>query len=249
MAQTPAERMRRYRARKSGGKTEDGKNINKSAKLYLDEETQELISLLKCDTQNENLEQLFKRALFALSQNHFDALLTTEFSEEAAVEDIEVSTETEDTLLTTMNQLQGKILLLESEYITPLKETVKQLQKKKAELLQHIDKLKGQNKRLRKTALHYRQQRDEALKRTTNNDDAIEIEGLLVQMMMPEPGRANSKQRQTFLCWLKAQRKVPYTWQEIANALNQSNISTPSGKSQWNSHLLRSLLKRGYKAI
>lgn len=262
MALTPAERMRRYRAKKAGGKTDEGQNLNKSAKLYLDEEAQALIALLKCEAQNESLEQLFKRALLALSQTHFDALLSSDLTEEAVAENIEVTSENNDTLLATMNQLQGKILLLESEYITPLKETVRQLQKKKAQLLQQIDKLKQQNKRLRKTALHFRQQRDAALQNKPSNhapdhapshaageekaeiEVAVDTEALLQQMAMPTPGAAHSEQRQVFLQWLKAQRRASYGWTEIAEVLNQANIPTPSGKSQWSASLLRNLLKR-----
>ncbi len=243
MALTPAQRMRRYRAKKAGGKISNGKNMNKSAKLYLDEETQELVNLLKCGAQNENLEQLFKRALFALSQTHFEMLLSSDDTETALAENLQVVTEDGDTLLATMNRLQGKILLLESEYITPLKETVQQLQKKKAELLDHINKLQQQNKRLRKTALHFRQQRDEALQNSAITEADREI--LWQRMALPLPGAARSEQREIFLRWLKAQRSVPYSLAEIAEVLHQAKIPTPSGKAQWSGDVLRALLKRG----
>ncbi len=212
-----------------------------SMSLTLDEETLELIELLQCEEQDEDLEQLFKRALFALSQQHFAQAWPIEAELEA--EALNLAAE-EDELLSTMNQLHGKIFLLESEYITPLKETVKQLQKKKTELQLHIHKLKEQNQRLRKTALRFRHQRDTALQR--QKDERIELHDSLIwaQLAIPHPGTAHSPQRHTFLHWLTAQRHVPYTWQAIAEALNQANIPTPSAKSSWNAHLLRSLARR-----
>ncbi len=244
MALTPAERMRRYRARKAGGKTGNGKNLNKSAKLYLDEETQELIALLKRVSQNETLEQLFKRALFALSQQHFAQFPNPGLA--ASTEATELDSELPllldsngSEILATMNQLQGKILLLESEYITPLKETVRQLQRKKTDLQQQITQLKALNQTLRKTALHFRQQRDAALQQ---NAPAIPSTPPSAYLALPAPGSAHSPQRLAFLHWLQAQRDVPYSWQEIAEALNQASIATPSGKHAWNPNILRTLL-------
>ncbi|MCP4695506.1 MAG: hypothetical protein GY862_01470 [Gammaproteobacteria bacterium] len=136
MALTAAERMRRYRARKAGGKTPDGKNLNKTVKLYVDEEAQGLIKRLQQRASHETLDQLFKRALLSLQQTR-------------TLENRPVSPSEYADMKQTITRQQGKIALMESEYITPLRETVKNQQKKKLKLQAEIARLQTENAKLK----------------------------------------------------------------------------------------------------